>query len=417
MAEKCRSLLAVFLATALVLAPARAAWADGDCPNDAARDGEGCARPMVRLGRSYQSTARFAEAAEIYERFATLYPREPEAPSALTDAVILRLGLGDAATATKDIARFRDTWGAARRTESAQLELVLAMHHAEHGERDRARATVRGAMDRLDHAPIDLAIRAHALAASLAETPLGAHEEHAKVLAAWNDPEAAEAALRRAWPAESEGQLDRRLARVLNAVGAARIFVADERRHAEVESVRLPAYAGAIEHGALSAYARGALREWFVKKRAAIERVEPEYMKVLDIKPLPPPASVIAAGAAVGAMWGELADDFRRVPMPAAWKKEPALHKDYFDALEAMSEPIRTRFAKPAMKKCLDLSIKYVYADASSRACEAWLVSHYKAEFPAVDELIPGFRQPSGPASALLRPDPPLREPSPPPGR
>lgn len=239
-------------------------------------------------------------------------------------------------------------------------------------------------MDRLDHAPIDLGIRAHALAATLSETPLGAHEEHAKVLAAWNDPEAAEGALRRAWPAETDAQLDRRLARVLNAVGAARIFVADERRHAEVESVKLPAYAGAIEHGALTAYA---------------------------------PASVIAAGAAVGAMWGELADDFRRVPMPAAWKKEPALHKEYFDALEAMSEPIRTRFAKPAMKKCPDLSIKYAYADASSRACEAWLVSHYKTEFPAVDEIIPGLRQPPGPGAALRRPDPPLREPSPPPDR
>ena len=372
---------------------------------------------MVRLGRSHQSTARFAEAADVYERFAALYPRESEAPTALSDAVILRLGLGEAAAATRDIGRFRETWGATRRKESAQLELVLAMHHAEHGERDRARATLRSAMDRLDHAPIDLVIRAHALAATLAETPLGAHEEHAKVLAAWSDPGAAEGALRRAWPSETEGQVDRRLARVLVAVGVARMSVADERRHAEVDSVKFPAYAGAVEHGALSAYARGALRDWYVKKRAAIERVEPEYVKVLDIKPLPPPASVIAAGAAVGAMWGELADDFRRVPVPAAWKKEPALHRDYFDALEAMSEPIRTRFAKPAMKKCLDLSIKYEYADESSRACEAWLVSHYKTEFPAVDELIPGFRQPPGPASALRRSDPPLREPAPPPDR
>jgi hypothetical protein len=116
-------------------------------------------------------------------------------------------------------------------------------------------------------------------------------------------------------------------------------------------------------------------------------------------------------------MWGELADDFRRVPAPAAWKKDPALYKAYFDALEAMSEPIRTRFAKPAMKKCLDLSIKYQYVDAGSRTCEAWLVSHYKTEFPAVDELIPAFRDPPGAAWALSRPDPPLRAPLLPPDR
>ena len=234
-------LIAVFLASAVILAPARPARADGDCPAGAAPGGEGCARAMLRLGRADQSTAHYAEAAETYERFSALYPHEVEAPTALSDAVILRLGLGDAVAATKDIVRFRETWGATRRTESAQLELALALHHAEHGERDRARATVRGAMDRLDHAPIDLGIRAHALAATLSETPLGAHEEHAKVLAAWSDPEAAEGALRRARPAETDAQLDRRLARVLNAVGAARIFVADERRHAEVESVKLPA--------------------------------------------------------------------------------------------------------------------------------------------------------------------------------
>jgi hypothetical protein len=272
-------------------------------------------------------------------------------------------------------------------------------------------------MEMLDRGPIDLTIRAHALAATLAETPAAASVEHAKVLAAWADPEAGDRALRRGWPGESEGQLDRRLARVLNAVGAARFFAAEERRHAEVDSVKLPAYVGAIERVALLAVAPSTFRDWYVKKREAIERVEREYMKVLETRPVPPPAWVIAAGAAVGGMWGELADDFRRVPVPAAWKKDPALYKAYSAALEAMSEPIRTRFAKPAMKKCVDLSVKYQYVDASSRTCEAWLVSHYKTELPAVDELIPALRDPPGPASATARQGPPLRAPLLPPDR
>lgn len=370
------------------------------------------AKAMVRLGASYQSMALYAEAADWYERFATVHPREPESASALSDAAILRVGLGDDAAATRDVAMFLENWGSTRRPEAAQLELMMATHHAEHGEKERARATVRGAMEMLDRGPIDLAIRAHALAATLAETPAVARTEHAKVLSAWADPEAGERALRRGWPRESEGQLDRRLARVLGAVGAARFFAAEERRHAEVDSVKFPVYTGAIEKVALSTYAQSRLRDWYVKKRGAIERVEPEYIKVLDTRPMPAPAWVIAAGAAVGAMWGELADDFRRVPAPAALKKAPALYKSYFDALEAMSGPIRTRFAKPAMKRCLDLSIKYQYFDASSRTCEAWLIAHYKTEFPAVDELTPAFRDPPGPLAALQRPDPPLRAPS-----
>ena len=375
------------------------------------------AKATFQLGASYQSMALYEEAADWYERFATLHPRDAEAVAALSDAVILRLGLGQDAAATKDVAMFLKNWGFTKRVEVAQLELAMATHQSEHGERERARATVRGAMEMLDRGPIDLTIRAHALAATLAETAIGAREEHAKVLAAWADAEAGERALRRGWPGESEGQLDRRLARVLNAVGAARFAAAEERRRAEVESLKFPVYAGTIERVALSAYAQSTLRDWYVKKRAAIERIEPEYIKVLEIRPVPSPAWVIASAAAVGAMWGELADDFRRVPAPAAWKKDPLLNKAYFDAIEAMSEPIRTRFAKPAMKKCADLSVKYQYADASSRACVAWLVSHYKTEFPAVDELIPAFRDPPGPASALWRQDPPLRAPLLPPDR
>jgi hypothetical protein len=87
----------------------------------------------------------------------------------------------------------------------------------------------------------------------------------------------------------------------------------------------------------------------------------------------------------------------RRVPMPEAWKRDPALAKVYNDAVGAMSEGIRSSRAKPAMMKCVDLSVKYQFFDARSRACDQWLAKSYKVEHHAVEELIPGFVSGPGP--------------------
>ena len=43
--------------------------------------------------------------------------------------------------------------------------------------------------------------------------------------------------------------------------------------------------------------------------------------------------------------------------------------------------------AKPALKRCLDDSVKYQYFDEYSRDCEKWLAKNYKTEYHVVDEL------------------------------
>ena len=58
-----------------------------------------------------------------------------------------------------------------------------------------------------------------------------------------------------------------------------------------------------------------------------------------------------------------------------------------YDSLDAASEPFKVNNAKPALKKCLDLSVKYQYFDEFSRSCEVWLAKNYKAEYHVVDEL------------------------------
>ena len=46
----------------------------------------------------------------------------------------------------------------------------------------------------------------------------------------------------------------------------------------------------------------------------AIEKLEDEYKKIVDLQPAPPPRWVIAAGSRVGRMWGKFVDEFRARP-------------------------------------------------------------------------------------------------------
>jgi hypothetical protein len=96
---------------------------------------------------------------------------------------------------------------------------------------------------------------------------------------------------------------------------------------------------------------------------------------------------VIAAGSRSGLMWGNFVDDFRAAPIPESWKKDPEIRGVYYDNLDRASEPFKTNNAKPALKKCLDLSLQYQYFDQFSRDCEVWLAKNYKSEYHVVDEL------------------------------
>ena len=363
------------------------------------------ARAMHQVGAEYQALALFEHAAEWYERFATTNPKAPEAEGSLKDAFVLRLGLSQEAQAVSDAETYVKTYGATRPAEAATVMFALASYLEEREEWDRARAVLARSMSLIDHAPIDVQVQAHALFARAhahGPTPALAQDEYAKARAFWKDPAAAEQAIRNAWPGEGEGQKDRRLAKALNAVGEAMFAAADQRRITEVEPLKFPVHAGPAEAKAIEAHLQTTVRPWLEKKRRAIEGVEGSLAKILALQPMPPPRWVIAAGATVGVMWGALADDFRRAPIPAAWRSDRVLYRAYLDAVEGMSGDIRTRNAKPAMKKCIELAAKYWVQDARTRACEVWLATNYKSEFHLVDEIVPAFRG----ASARPAPQP-----------
>lgn len=85
-------------------------------------------------------------------------------------------------------------------------------------------------------------------------------------------------------------------------------------------------------------------------------------------------------------MWGDFVDDFRRSPIPKAWRGTD-LEQIYYGGVDGASELYKVQHAKPALKKCLELSTKFQYFDGFSRSCEVWLAKNYKAEYHVVDEL------------------------------
>jgi hypothetical protein len=347
-------------------------------------------KSVYEIGGNYQAIAVYDQASEWYERYAKDDKSADKADQALSDAVVLRLGLGDEQKAIEDADLFRKYYGASKPKQAASIAFAIGAHYAEKEDWKKAQEALKGSMSLIDKAGLDIQVQAHA---ALARAYLkqkgdqGAKAEYQRVRDLWKDPAGSVKKLNEAYPDEDEGQKMKRLAKALNAVGEAYFYNADEMRRTTVDTIKFPAYKGAGTKEDVLKHINTHVKDWLEKKRPAIEKVEAEYKKIVDLQPEPPPRWVIAAGSRVGLMWGDFVDDFRRAPIPEAWKKDAEMRGVYYDALDGKSEPIKAGKAKPALVTCLTYSVKFQYFDEFSRACEVWLARNYKAEYHVVDEL------------------------------
>ncbi len=348
-------------------------------------------KAMYEIGGNYQAIAVYDQAAEWYEKYAKADKNADKADAALSDAVILRIQLGQEAEAISDAQIFTRNYGANKPAQTAQIAFAVGAHYAEKEDWDKAKATLSGYMGVIDKAAPDVQVQAHAtLARAYTHIRNGdgnAKGEYAKVRTIWQNPDDAAARIKSAYPGEDESQYYKRMAKALNAVGEAYFAAAEEQRKTKVDPLKFPEYKGPGDKDTVLKHIKTKVAEWYKKKSDAIRSVEPEYVKILELKPEPPPKWVIAAGSRSGGMWGDFVDDFRRAPIPEAWKKDNEIRGTYYDALDGASQPFKDNNAKPALKKCLDLSVKYQYFDEFSRNCEVWLAKNYKAEYHVVDEI------------------------------
>ncbi len=370
-------------------------------------------KAVYEIGGNYQAIAVYDKAADWYERFARENPKEDKADVALSDAVVLRLGLGQDDKAIEDAKLYKQHFGNRNPAQYAQIAFGIAAHYVETGKWDDARSQLSGSMAALDKsATYDVQVQAHAMLGHVymeLNRASAAEGEYRKVVDLWRDPNKAVAKINEI--DEDEASKVRRLGKALTAVGEAYFYFAEQKRIKTVDPIKFPEYKASgytpptrkledmsqeefeaemakrkKESEAVKKYIDTKVKDWVDKKQKAIEAADVEYQKILNLKPTPPPRWVIAAGSAVGKMWAEFVRDFRRAPIPEWMKKDDELRGVYYQNLDAASEPIKQK-AKAAFVTCLNLSVKHQYFDKYSRECEVWLADNYKAEFHKVDEF------------------------------
>lgn len=342
-------------------------------------------KAIYEIGGNYQAIAMYDQAAEYYEKYAeTVKYKGDDAVQALSDAVVLRLGLGDEDKALDNAKTFRAKFGGTKALQAAQIAFAIAAHYGDKGEWNEARKALVGqSISLIDRAAtLDVRMQAHALLARAYDkmkTGASARREYQTVIGLWKDPEAAQKAIRDA------GGGDRQVGRALESVGEALFYFAEQEKQ-KVDDYKFPEYKGKKDKDGITKHIGTKVKDWYTKKRKMIEEATLEYKKVLDLQPVPPPRWVIASGAQVGSMWGTFVADFRSAPIPKEWEKDWEIKTAYYGALDDASEPFKEQ-AKGAYALCIGYTAKYQYFDEYSRACEEWLAENYKNDFHLIDEF------------------------------
>ncbi len=355
---------------------------------------------VYEIGGNYQAIAVYELAAEWYERFANENPKLEKADDALSDAVVLRLGLGHNDKAIEDAKLFGQRYGAKEPAKAAQIAFAIGSYYGEREDWKNAEKALSGQIGKIDQqATVDVKLQAHALLgrtyAALGKAPQ-AEKEFGVVRDTWKDP----AAVQKALAALGGGKAAevRRLVKSLTAAGEALFFFAEKARVAQVDALAFPVYKGKGDPKDVNDFTKTKVKEWYESKEKAIDLVNKDYLKIVELKPEPPPMWVIKAGASVGKMWGQFVADFNNAPYPKDWDKDayvpgfdPPLHfhelrASYKAGLAEASEKYKIR-AKGAFVTCLGYSTKFQYFDKDSRSCEKWLSKEYGKEFHLIDEF------------------------------
>lgn len=345
-------------------------------------------KATYEIGGNYQAIAVYDRAASFFEKYAKNSKYKGEfADKALSDAIVLRLGLGQEVEAIEGAKNFNKFFGRRKAAETAQIAFAIASHYGEKKDWEGVRKQLFQTMKMIDtSATLDVRAQSHALLGrAYVEMKRGpADQEYKSVVGLWKDPAKSVAEIR-GIPGEAPGAQERRIGRALDAVGEALFYFA-EKRKAKVDSIEFPIYKGPGTKEAVVKHIQVNVADWIKKKRPLIEEASGSYKEVIDLQPVPPPRWVISAGSRVGEMWGQFVKEFRAAPIPDFIKKDFELRTSYYGALDDASEPQKKQ-ARGAYEVCLGYSVKYQYFDEFSRACEEWLAQNYKSEYHLIDEF------------------------------
>ncbi|MCK5800346.1 MAG: hypothetical protein KAI47_24315, partial [Deltaproteobacteria bacterium] len=84
-------------------------------------------KAMYQLGGNFHALAWYSRAADYYERFAKAFPGEKEAPDALQNAIIFRLGRAEYQKAKDDVTYFAKHYGTRRKYKARAASAVFSL--------------------------------------------------------------------------------------------------------------------------------------------------------------------------------------------------------------------------------------------------------------------------------------------------
>lgn len=374
-------------------------------------------RAVFDLGQNHQAIAVYDVAATYYERFASESPKHDKAPTALSDAVVLRLGLGESEKALEDARTFTRTYGKRKPQQAAQIAYAIGEHHAQRKQWRKAQKALSSALKQIEsHATPDVRVQALALLGRVnarLEQRSQADKYYGKVRAMASKLPALKKAIDGI--DEPEARRLRRYGKAVTAIGEALHYFAKKKKDS-ADALTFPEYKGAGNTKDVNRFVQTKVLKWLEKKKPAIEAATKEYMKIVHLNDTnPPPRWAIAAGAAIGNMWGELVDDFIEAPYPKEWDQPgyvpgvnpPLLWAElkaiYKAELMKKVAPFK-KVAKNAYVECLQYGLLFQHFDGEVRSCEQWLSKTYPREFHLLDELVGTADRASSPLDEHAQP-------------
>ena len=316
------------------------------------------------------SDTALTDAAEKAEKSATDHPDAPASKDAVRAAAYARIALGQVPLATRDIADFRRMAGKAALQEATLLSVAMAASHNDAGKHADALRMLGAAPAN----PPRLLMLWHAeqgRASQGLRRSQQAAQAFRRVLDTWQALPQAE--LRKLLGgAEPSPMLGRES--VVAAVGAATFFFADQLRE-KAGSAPIPKYKGPNTVTGASAYINEVISPYVRERQARLLEADEAFLKVSEIKPVPPTRWVVASASRIGQMWSAFANDIANSAAPPHVAKDPELEAGYRKTLQESMKPIVDK-ARRAFQVCRDTAQRARLDDDFSRACDTWLREH-----------------------------------------
>ncbi len=343
---------------------------------------------------------------------------DEERASALSNAVLLRLGLGQEEEAIKDSETFDKKFGAKRKDQARQIFLAIGEHYIEQGEWKKGLDRIEKFIKNYDStARLDEKYHTRAMAGRASRAlkqNAGAEKYFGEIRADWGKDRNGKRKELEDYAAKNPGAAYSARSNTYGAVAEALLFFADK-EYDKANALKFEPYKGGSDDKAWTDYFTKTFGP-YIKKRIDLNQPAYEsYVKVFCLGEKIDPAEctrewkdlgeayaskfVVEASSKAGDLYADTYDKAYNAPLgpsltdlpsdaPNIKKEKGILRRLFYNKLDQVAQPI-IQPARTAFKECLEVSTRAQFFDEYSERCEKWLAKKFKNEYRTLAEVRP----------------------------